>query len=305
VPQQLDLLDLMQQRATAALKSGALKSIETIERVIEDGGVRFIVRSVSSLRIKESHSTAGPSQNSSPQQQRNPFLPYDPGLFVTNVGDTHVCLLNKFNVIPHHVLIVTRRYESQEALLTRGDFQALWHCQASIKGLCFYNGGTAAGASQRHKHLQIVPLPLSASGPGLPVEALINSSDMHSARSHKVSTELGFPFRHAFVRLDHSNTGRHSESASPLYDLYRSLLSASGIAIIASDDGNLRTSEAYNLLVTQRWMLVVPRERECDHGISVNALGYAGSLFVGDDRDLHTIETVGPMRILQNVAKAI
>ena len=41
----------------------------------------------------------------------NPFLPYDPDLVVADISDTHVALLNKFNVIDHHLLIVTRCFK--------------------------------------------------------------------------------------------------------------------------------------------------------------------------------------------------
>jgi len=40
----------------------------------------------------------------------------------------------------------------------------------------------------------------------------------------------------------------------------------------------------YNLLATRRWMLVVPRRQERYEKISVNALGFAGSLFVTQRR---------------------
>ena len=45
------------------------------------------------------------------------------------------------------------------------DFDALARGLAAIDGLAFYNGGTVAGASQPHKHLQLVPVPLGV-GPG-------------------------------------------------------------------------------------------------------------------------------------------
>ena len=37
-------------------------------------------------------------------------------------------------------------------------------------------------------------------------------------------------------------------------------------------------------------------------GIAVNALGFAGSLFVRNDLQMHTIRTLGPMNLLQRVA---
>ena len=58
-------------------------------------------------------------------EDENPFLPYDEELFVADLSDTHVALLNKYNVLDHHLLLVTRAFEEQESLLTRGDFEAL------------------------------------------------------------------------------------------------------------------------------------------------------------------------------------
>jgi len=61
------------------------------------------------------------------QQQpafRNPFLPYEQELWVEHLSDSHTLLLNKFNVVPHHVLVVTRQYESQQDPLNSKDLAA-------------------------------------------------------------------------------------------------------------------------------------------------------------------------------------
>lgn len=54
----------------------------------------------------------------------NPFLPYDEALWVGHLSDTHTLLLNKFNVVQHHLLVVTRQFESQLDWLTEADFEA-------------------------------------------------------------------------------------------------------------------------------------------------------------------------------------
>ena len=54
---------------------------------------------------------------------------------------------------------MTRAFEEQTDLLNLEDFAALWFCLQEIDGLAFFNGGKIAGASQRHKHLQLIPLP--------------------------------------------------------------------------------------------------------------------------------------------------
>ena len=64
----------------------------------------------------------------------------------------------------------------------------------AMDGLAFYNAGQVAGASQRHKHLQLVPA-LGPHGLRAPVEGLM-------AGTEPGETQLTLPFRHAFVRLD-------------------------------------------------------------------------------------------------------
>lgn len=54
----------------------------------------------------------------------NPFLSYDEALWVAHLSDTHTCLLNKFNVVPHHALVVTREFQRQTDPLTAADFEA-------------------------------------------------------------------------------------------------------------------------------------------------------------------------------------
>ncbi|NPT57883.1 ATP adenylyltransferase family protein [Paraburkholderia elongata] len=278
-----------------ALSCGALRQIETIQTLIEDRGVRFLVRQVSSLARKEETRQA-PEERAKTRSAVSPFLPYDPNLFVSDISDTHVALLNKFNVIDHHLLIVTRRFESQDTLLDLADFAALIACMAEFDGLGFYNGGAEAGASQHHKHLQIVPLPLGESGPPLPIESVLESACMEGP----IGTVPGLAFRHAFAHLELGPAAsRHAAHAA--FDCYHALLEAVGLRSI-DVNGELHQSAPYNLLVTRRWMLLVPRSSERVEGISVNALGFAGSLFVRDAAQMQVIKRLGPTTVLQRVA---
>lgn len=287
-------------RQTAhALACGALRPIATIRTTIEDAGVRFLIRQVSSLARKEADQQKRKAR-APDGSAANPFLPYDPNLFVGDIADTHVALLNKFNVIDHHLLIVTRRFELQEALLNFADFGALFTCMAQFDGLGFYNGGPAAGASQPHKHLQIVPLPLDEASPLLPVEPLLVAARMDGT----IGTVPGLTFAHAFARLEPLLATRPLEMARSAFDRYRALLDAAGLHAI-DVNGEPRQPAPYNLLVTTRWMLLVPRSTERADGVPVNALGFAGSLFVRDEAQMETIRKLGPMSVLQRVARSI
>ncbi|HKT99351.1 MAG TPA: DUF4922 domain-containing protein [Paraburkholderia sp.] len=294
------LRDAISQRTRHALQCGALQPIETALTHIDDGGVRFAVREVSSLARKEAARRAdAPSQSMPQTPRRNPFLPYDDDLWVGDLSATHVALLNKYNVLDEHLLIVTRRFVPQEALLDQADFAALFVALRGFDALGFYNGGPQAGASQPHKHLQAVPLPLDATGAAVPVETLLDAAPADGGRVP------GLPFAHAFARLDLAggSTGETvDEDAQRALDAYRALLHTADVGT-AQVDGVPHQRTPYNLLVTRRWMLVVPREAERVEGIPVNALGFAGSLFVRDAAQRETLARLGPMTALARVAK--
>ncbi|QBQ97990.1 ATP adenylyltransferase family protein [Paraburkholderia pallida] len=354
------LRDAIAQRTRDALQCGALQPIETALTHIDDGGVRFAVREVSSLARKEAARRKDEPARDGPQTpRRNPFLPYDDDLCVGELSSTHVALLNKYNVLDEHLLIVTRRFVPQEALLDHADFAALLVVLHGFDSLGFYNGGPEAGASQAHKHLQAVPLPLDAAGTAVPVETLLDAAQADAAGADAGTADTtaadiagadaaaadttaadiagvdaaaanttapaaaavdivrvpGLPFAHAFAWLDLAGTSvgeradRHALSdaqpdAQRALDTYRALLHAAGIGSVEVE-GVPHQAAPYNLLVTRRWMLVVPREAERVEGISVNALGFAGSLFVRDAAQRDTLARIGPMTALSRVAKPL
>lgn len=291
-----------------ALASGALAPIETRGTVIADDGVRFRVREAVSLRRKDAEDAAR-ERGAAPG---NPFLPFEPDLFVAGVSPTHVALLNKFSVLARHLLIVTRVFEHQERWLTRDDFAALAACLSQFESLGFYNGGPAAGASQPHKHLQLVPLPLeegtgsavpapprgereaAPAGPPLLPTALLVEASLPAAGVAQVD---GFPFVAAATRLDRAAFADPVAVADLLATRFAAAAAFAGVGPVAAADG-LRQSAPYNLLVTQDWLLVVPRSREHADGVSINALGYAGSLFVRDGEELARLAAMGPLRAL-------
>ncbi len=279
-----------------ALRSGALVSVPTSFSFIEDGGMRFFVRVLASLARKEaarSEQIAAATKGIRP----NPFSPPEKELVVADISDTHLALLNKFNVVDHHLLIVTKLYEDQDTLLTLKDFEALWLCMAEYKSLGFYNGGKDAGASQRHKHLQLVPLPLSPEGPEIPIAPLILNAGHRSDSPIKIP---GFEFRHSFIPFRRELISTPYDAAREAFDIYDSMLVQVGMKRSAKTGLTIQ-SMPYNLLITCDWMLLVPRSRECFGDISFNSLAFAGSLFVRDEKQLEQIKAFRPMNALKSV----
>lgn len=281
------LLARTKAQVAHALRCGALEPQPVEAELLEQDGFSFVVwRSLQHSR-KEKHRQS-PALAGAPF---NPFLPYDPNLFVAHLSPTHLCLLNKYNVYNNHLLVVTRAFEEQTTWLTAADLAALWRCMGEVDGLGFFNGGKDAGASQRHKHLQLVPFPLSPNGTAVPLEAALTTAVF----THSLGRVPSFPFAHALVRLDMGQ-----ETGVSLFHHYQQLLAAVGL-----NDGTVGRGGShaapYNLLLTRRWMLLVPRTHAKHHGVSVNSLGFAGSMLARDDEQLALIRQLGPMTILRGV----
>jgi sulfate adenylyltransferase (ADP) / ATP adenylyltransferase len=259
-------------RADAALASGAMHSFECVLEFVEDCGVEFVLRVATRFPTGE---TAAGRTEEAPELPRDPFDDPERALVVRDLTSTHRALLNKFSVLREHLLIVTKKHEDQRELLNERDFEALALCMADAEVLAFYNGGTEAGASQAHKHLQVVTLPLSPRH-SIPMDALLSAK------------RDALPFRHAAARLE---PGQVSRPASML-ELYRDLHRRAGV----------EAPKPYNLLVTHEFMLVVPRARDRFEGISINSLAFAGSFFVRDAKHAHAIAAARPMSVLKSVA---
>lgn len=266
----------------SAIASGALERIPTRMSLVEEEGIRFQVHIVQQLERKRR------AKITQRRTGTNPFLPYEEALFVAHISDTHVCLLNKFNVMDHHLLLVTRAFEDQETLLTQADFEAMWLGLREFDSLAFYNSGEVAGASQPHKHLQQVPLPLGGGRGRTPVEALMAGATFHGT----LGTVDAFPFVHAVARVGHLKGVPPGEAAAATESVYLEMLGHPGPG---------QPLPPYNLLVTQDWMLFVPRSVERYGPISVNALGFAGSLLARDEGEATIIRERGPLGILTDV----
>ena len=278
----------------AAKETGALQPIETEHQFIEQNGINFLVRNVANVIRKEKAKQQQKKKEQATGKYFDPFLPYEPDLFVSDITPTHLCLLNKFNVVDNHLLLVTRDFEEQTNLLNLDDFIALCACMQQVDGLAFFNGGTAAGASQRHKHLQLVPLPFVPNTARLPINPAIDQVNWVDS----LGTIPGFTFSHAIAKLDSKMFQDPVSAASTMLNCYQTLLSKVGLQC---EPNAIEQPGCYNFLATRNWMLIIPRQQESYQSISINSLGFAGSLFVKKISDLELLQTVSPIGLLSEV----
>ncbi|MEL7074782.1 MAG: phosphorylase [Cyanobacteria bacterium J06582_2] len=283
------------QQTEFARQCGALKSIETEYHLIQQQDISFVVRTLSNLARKEKARSQQQQQEQKTGKRIDPFLPYEEDLFVGDLSSSHVCLLNKFNVVDNHLLIVTRGFEAQTNRLNLEDFIALWQCLQEIDGLAFFNGGKTAGASQSHKHLQLIPLPFLADVVDRPLESAI----ANVAFKNSLGKLASFPFRHGVAKLDLAKDSSIQVAAETMLQRYHALLDFVGFEV---DFQTEQQPGAYNFLATRDWMVIVPRSRESFQNIPINSLGFAGSLFVRDRSSLELLKELTPLKLLTEVA---
>lgn len=281
----IDWPGLTECAAMTARKSGALVPTDTDVEIVTEAGLAFEVRVARNLERKRRATS----------KAVDPFAPpYDPHLLVGEIPPAHMGLLNKFPVLDRHLLIVTRASEPQTDLLTPADCEAVLHLLRGWDGLVYYNGGPEAGASQPHKHLQMIDLPHVSTGAGLSVIEALAADDSDDA----IGQSSALPFPHARARLPASAWSDPAAGAAILHELYLGLLAAAGLPASGP-----RQPGPYNLLATRDWLWLVPRRCASHEGIAVNALGFAGALLVVGAERLARLKSIGPCACLRGVCR--
>lgn len=277
------LAERIVEQSRLALAQGALQPMAVEIHTYSQDNLQFLVRILC------------PGQRSKKKQNKdaqplNPFLPYDRQLWVTDLSPSHLVLLNKYNAVDRHILIITREFEEQESLLNPQDFQAAWQVLGEEAGLVFYNSGPLAGASQRHKHLQWVPFPLGNGAEDFPlaplVEQILESGDGSIC-----------PFRQALTALP-ATAPSDEWMAHHLFASYQQLLHQ--LQLLPQPSA---PPQAYNLLLTRTFLMVIPRSQASYQGIHINSLGFAGALLVRDWEHFERLKAIGPLNLLKEVGQ--
>ena len=216
----------------------------------------------------------------------NPFRPWDQRLELEPVGGDHVLILNKYPVQIGHMLLITRDWAPQTGWLSPLDWQAVHSVRQHSSGLWFFNSGPRAGASQPHRHLQLLPRE-----PGQP---------LCPRATWWESKLLGEPEGRRRDRLDErtSVVALSSATAETLHEAYLTLCQAQGMGHPSVD---AVPRNPYNLLFCERWMGLVSRSHDECNGFSINALGFAGYLLCTDHSDRPWLDQHGPGGLLNQV----
>lgn len=265
-------------RSEQARACGSLVPLST-ERLSAPAVPPFVLRRLLSRTPRHLRS-GGPKPN--------PFLPWEQALEVDLLGDEHVILLNKYPVQPGHLLLISRRWQPQAGWLSAADWRAVATLALDCGGLWFFNSCAAAGASQPHRHLQL--LPRTAGDPSCPLaEQLLRQLQVDGARA----TARPWPWLYA---LDRRRDPHDAEELQRLYHQQARLLG------LGDPQHDPQPRQPYNLLFDDDWLMTVLRRREHCAGFSLNALGFAGYLLATEESRLEWLQEHGPWELLREVA---
>ena len=240
-------------------------------------------------------------------------------------GGGYALVLNKFPAFPDHALLITAAAVPQARRLDRDDLDALHRCASvaarvqvnfswnlldgvnnvtismqAAKGLGFYNSDATAGASQPHRHFQIVP-GSSFVGEGWDEARPPISRDIEALPRNPWRWSGRVPFRPVAQTLPRLAGVAHGVVLLPPRATFRVDFSTDGAfadALLRAyalllHDLDLLNGESHNLLVGRGWLLVVARRAREANGVDVNALGFAGCLLARDAATFESLLTPG------------
>jgi sulfate adenylyltransferase (ADP) / ATP adenylyltransferase len=268
------LQDLFQER----IQKGGVIYIESTREQLNDGKYEFDLAYCPALVKRVSDER---HQREAKSAKTNPFLPPDPKTLIKSIqldsGAAYNIFFNKYCVAPMHLLLTTAEFETQDCILNWDDFVAVKQVAdefAFAKSeekdwMIFYNCGILSGASQYHKHIQLMMV-------GKDGQVPLSISDME---------EIYGP-RH-FCAIPNGFKG--DELLKEWYHSYTKLMTY------------VEPGRSTNILFTKTWMLVVPRKQLGFGDWNPNSLIFAGYLLSRSDEETKMIKELGPINIIKTL----
>ncbi|KAJ5896418.1 uncharacterized protein N7473_005817 [Penicillium subrubescens] len=268
------------------LQQSGLALYDENQQIIEhnDGGLQFQFCLTSALAKKPNLQTP----HSTNDERRDGSDISTTGFEIGEIGNAHLLIANKFCwAKPHFLLLTSDGYRRQYESLNDTDLQAIWSILSTMSTdyLAFFNCGQDGGCSRLHKHMQLIPMP------GATFASFLDSDGEIS--------EPEVPFQWFYHRFDTGDV-----SLQHLTDVYNKLLSqATEVGGGLSENAHASLPGAacpHNMIMTQRWMIVVPRRRAAiNKAVAANALGMLGYIAVATKEEMDEWIRTGPTGTLK------
>ncbi|KAI0542201.1 HIT-like domain-containing protein [Xylaria digitata] len=250
-----NLPTLVKDAFVKAQASGNLIYFPTQVTVLTVGSLAFQLRYSPSLAQK-------PKPPKPVEPNARPFNPFEnpsPALLVAQLPPSHRLVLNKFAVVPEHFILATRDFKPQTHILEASDIDAAYACvqayhSAGRELFVFFNSGDHSGASQPHRHLQLLPVDCMRHG----LEDSEQGSEWAVLTDKICGKEQKLPFTvfTSSISVEMSAEEKHLTYLS----LYRHAVRAAIANVEAVEEGEAQIS--YNFAMTSTCMALCPRTAE-------------------------------------------
>ncbi|VUC34699.1 unnamed protein product [Clonostachys rosea] len=268
-----ELPDLVRAAFSKARSSGDLHFFPTQVTLLNADSIPFQLRFSPALANKPK----GPPRDPTiPQKPFDPFENPPAALKVTDLGSAHFLVLNKFAVVPEHFILATKPFKQQTHVLEADDLEATLACieaydaaadgeattpsgEKSEQGLyAFFNCGDHSGASQPHRHIQL--LPIARMRDGLDGE----SSAWDVMVDHLDTIKPPFSVFSETIRLGMSGEELHQTYLRLYRQACHALAVHTGDSAAAAQDAPSQgeTLISYNMAMTKNTMAIAPRLAE-------------------------------------------
>lgn len=229
----------------------------------------------------------------------DPFENIPPELLVARLAPTHNLVLNKFAIVPEHFILATSSFRPQTDLLDEDDLAVTHDCIEAYHAHCergeeesssvhegelfaFFNSGEFSGASQPHRHIQLLPVARMRDG--------LEGCEWDVLAKRLVGEVEDLPFTTFAEAIEPGISPRELRDA--YLRLYRRACVAVGAFLGRRDvaDGAEEQERgpariSYNLAVTRHALIVCPRLADgapvWDGGEVVGKLALNGTVLAG------------------------
>ncbi|MDI1485967.1 MAG: hypothetical protein OHK93_004156 [Ramalina farinacea] len=219
-------------------------------------------------------------------------IPRPSSLHIGAVPPSHILDLNAYPVLrPSYLLLTNSSTHRQTSPLNVADVHAAWTAadrlesgSHGVKYMVIYNCGREAGCSRSHKHMQLFPCP----------------PDFVLFPDRTPDECLKVPYVYELVRLDPSSS-RADDTTLQIFTAYRTCLQRAR-AVLGIEEGE---HVPHNVVLVREWILVIPRRKGRVGGVSANAAGMMGLVWVASEEELEEWSRRGGFRLLGELGIAV
>ncbi|KAK4209131.1 hypothetical protein QBC37DRAFT_475683 [Rhypophila decipiens] len=303
---------------------------------ITDNGLPFEFRILSGMSQKPSYSNADGSTMTAAEIQSDKdhekallakgcapgsdinVSGYEVG-HLTETG--HILAFNKFPAArPHFLILTADAYQRQFERLDGNDLWAMWSVMRSLgdgekaRHISFFNCGLESGCSRLHKHMQVFAI----------------TSGLREGEESKLWPDVGegaffddvLPFKVAIARFDEEDSKKMTKDR--LLEVYGGLVAEAegylGVCtakeknaaeVVVNGNGTLEDQHGrngepaaaipHNVVLDERWMVVIPRRSAGWKGADSNAVSMLGMHWVSGQEKIDRWVGLGPTEVMRQV----